>query len=400
MQPPRPKVSRSPDVLTRKKGGSSRGGSERLPDRTGSGSEGLPDRVALPSRPGRPPTHAERLVQARVAVVHPTQASAPVELDDSDLSPKTWNHCFDQKEDLRLPSRNATFRIYAAGLTQETSLAMVFLHGGGHCALSWAMVAERLKAYCAVLAFDARAHGNSFSEDENDLSAQTQVYDAAALIKAFFEERSMPVPKLVVCGHSMGGAIAVRLAASNLLDNVIGLVVIDVVEGTAMSALPYMSSWLQGRPKSFSSVSKAVKYVTRAGHVRNPDSARISVPPQMKYDDRIKRWVWRTRLEESETYWKGWFQGLSSSFLSVKAAKMLVLANVDRLDKDLMIAQMQGKFQNILIPAAGHTVHEDQPDETARVLLEYLQRNLFIERLDDSAETSVFQQRRPIPPCC
>lgn len=40
----------------------------------------------------------------------------------------------------------------------------------------------------------------------------------------------------------------------------------------------------------------------------------------------------------------GWFDNLSVKFLSVKAAKLLVLAGTDRLDKPLTIAQIQGKL--------------------------------------------------------
>lgn len=253
-----------------------------------------------------------------------------------------------------------------------------------------------------MLAFDARGHGHSKTEDEGDLSADVQVADAAELVVAFFKSKGRDVPRLVLVGHSMGGAIAVRLAASKRLETVVGLVVIDVVEGTAMSALPYMASWLRARPASFSSVERAVRYVTKAGHVRNSDSARLSVPAQLLClcEEGKHRWVWRTKLGQSERYWRGWFQGLSPLFLSVNAAKMLVLASVDRLDKDLMIAQMQGKFQNILIPAAGHTVHEDQPEQTAQVILDYLQRNLFLAPEEDANGVPIFQQRRPIPPCC
>lgn len=289
--------------------------------------------------------------------------------------------------------------MYDAGLTPQSDLALVFLHGGGHAALSWGLVAEHVRKRCAVLAFDARAHGHSTAHDEADLSADVQVADAAELLIAFFKRKARDIPRLVLVGHSMGGAIAVRLAVSKRLDTVVGLVVIDVVEGTAMSALPYMASWLRARPASFSSVEKAIRYVTKAGHVRNSDSARLSVPAQLLCEEGKQRWVWRTNLEQSERYWKGWFQGLSPLFLSVDAAKMLVLASVDRLDKDLMIAQMQGKFQNILIPAAGHTVHEDQPEQTAQVILDYLQRNLFLAP-EDANGAPIFQQRRPIPPCC
>jgi len=39
----------------------------------------------------------------------------------------------------------------------------------------------------------------------------------------------------------------------------------------------------------------------------------------------------------------GWFTGLSSKFLSCKTAKLLILAGTDRLDRELLIGQMQGE---------------------------------------------------------
>ena len=87
-----------------------------------------------------------------------------------------------------------------------------------------------------------------------------------------------PVPPVVVVGHSMGGAIAVRLSTERLLASQVGLVVIDVVEGTAMDALGYVQSFLRGRPQVFRSVEEAVEWTVRSGQIKNVISARVSVP--------------------------------------------------------------------------------------------------------------------------
>ena len=42
----------------------------------------------------------------------------------------------------------------------------------------------------------------------------------------------------------------------------------------------------------------------------------------------------------------------------MRAARLLVLAGTDRLDKELMIGQMQGKFQMEVVPDVGHMLHE------------------------------------------
>lgn len=370
--------------------------------------------------------------------------------EEEDLSPLSWDTSFDEFRDISLPHRDeGIWRVYSAGFSLTASkpplLVLVLLHGAGHCALSWGAVATRLKQNIAVIAYDARGHGATThtmgrrTEDNNSnemdmesviekeskvkdmqLDEITQVQDAKALLISFFENiwPNSPAPSLVICGHSMGGAIAIRLAtslsqssSSHATDrsskssnqsqlSVSGLVVVDVVEGTAMAALPHMASWLSERTQSFSSIERAIRYVTRSGFVRNIQSARLSVPPQLTFSSLSRRWHWRTALEKTDKYWSGWFKGLSPLFLSVPVAKLLVLANVNRLDKDLMIAQMQGKFQNILITSAGHAIHEDQPEQTANSILDYLHRNMLINGDFDAETHTIVQQRRPIPPLC
>jgi len=69
------------------------------------------------------------------------------------------------------------------------------------------------------------------------------------------------VPQLFVVGHSMGGAIAVHFAHMSLVPNLIGITVIDVVEGTAMEALASMQSFLRSRPKYFQSIPNAIVFL-------------------------------------------------------------------------------------------------------------------------------------------
>jgi hypothetical protein len=63
-------------------------------------------------------------------------------------------------------------------------------------------------------------------------------------------------------------------------------------------------------------------------------------------------------LEAAQAAPIDWFTGLSSQFLVARTARLLVLAGTERLDKELMIGQMQGKFQMVVVPNVGHMVHE------------------------------------------
>jgi len=247
------------------------------------------------------------------------------------------------------------------------------LHGGGYTGLSFALIAGKMKEKVRVVAMDMRGHGLTKTSDNTDLSAETQCQDVLNVISAMYGSEP---PAIILIGHSMGGAIAVRVAAKRALPTLAGLVVIDVVEGTAMASLVHMQRILANRQLHFPSVEKAIEWSVRGGgSLQNPESARISVPSTLKFDADKKCYVWLTALEDSEPHWRGWYEGLSEVFLSCPVPKLLLLAGTDRLDRSLTIGQMQGKFQMIVVRHTGHAIQEDEPEEFAGAVLNFISRN-------------------------
>lgn len=126
------------------------------------------------------------------------------------------------------------------------------------------------------MAIDLRGHGDSITTNDMDLSADTLakwvVYylnlnffslykfyfsDVAQIISKVYPENP---PPMILVGHSMGGAISVHIAKNLLIPSLIGLTVIDVVEGTAMDALTSMQSFLRSRPTSFKTIQQAIEW--------------------------------------------------------------------------------------------------------------------------------------------
>lgn len=374
-----------------------------------------------------------------------------------DYTPVYWDHYFEHKHDVKVEDN--TFRVYECG---KEGPVLLFLHGGGFSALSWAVLSKNIShlVKCRCAAIDLRGHGDTVTTNDTDLSSETMSSDIGAVVKALYGDEPPPI---ILVGHSMGGALAVHTTVRNLIPSLIGLVVIDVVEGTALEALTSMQTFLRGRPAIFKSMEHAIEWSVRAGQIRNVESAKVSMVGQLKRldtaetatslldhqhemevvtsttdtiaeeaedeghesdkpSDEVKdrlhseggshgtsspdtapnkpqtcpsqstseitaKYTWRIDLGKTEPYWKGWFQGLSQKFLSCEVPKMLLLAGVDRLDKDLTIGQMQGKFQMQVLPQCGHAVHEDSPDKVADVLATFIVRHKVAEATEDFHRT-------------
>ncbi|KAI3718536.1 hypothetical protein L6452_19410 [Arctium lappa] len=293
----------------------------------------------------------------------------PTQTSSQKYSPLDWKGYFDQEDDVCIPDTNDVFHIYTAG---KEGPVVFCLHGGGYSGLSFAISSRLIKEKARVVAMDMRGHGKSSTENEIDMSIETLCNDVLAVLKTMYGDSP---PAIVLVGHSMGGSVAVHVAAKKTLRSLAGLVVVDVVEGTAMASLMHMQKILSNRMQYFSTLEKAIEWNVRGGSLRNIESARISIPGTLKYDDSKQCYCHRARLQETEQYWRGWYEGLSEKFLSSPVAKLLLLAGTDRLDRDLTIGQMQGKFQMVVVRHTGHAIQEDVPEEFASLVLNFIARN-------------------------
>uniref|UniRef100_A0A0A9YJP2 Protein phosphatase methylesterase 1 n=1 Tax=Lygus hesperus TaxID=30085 RepID=A0A0A9YJP2_LYGHE len=360
----------------------------------------------------------------------------------ADYSADTWKKYFSEKKDVEVDGN--TFRVYKKG---DSGPCLVLIHGGGFSALTWSLLTTTLydMVECQVLALDLRSHGDTFTKDDTDLSIETLTNDVVSVINEVVSEGT----PLILVGHSLGGSVAVHVGHHPGIHSIVGLIVIDVVEGTALGALSSMQSILRGRPQYFNSIEDAIKWSVQSGQVKNLESAKVSMPGQIKNiqtgkpatveleegdsdgvnhqekqtlepvgrsvpvtsvesiseeeetqfksPDEVKgSYGWRIDLRATEIHWSGWFQGLSKQFLSCPAQKLLLLASLDRMDTDLTVAQMQGKFEIHAFEQSrgrcGHTVHEDIPDAVAEVIATYLVRNKFCTQKANFQEGSM--------PCC
>lgn len=265
---------------------------------------------------------------------------------------------------------------------------LVCHHGAGYGALSFALLARevtRLMPDLAIIAIDCRAHGESSGREE-DLSLRNLVDDLSLVIDNLSSHWSAP-HMLFFVGHSLGGSVIVNLATQGKelsMAQVSGLIVIDIVEETALRALSTMPAVLTERPSSFINLAEAIRWARRRRLNLLSEAAAISLPSQLVSETVTDGpWTWRVDLMKSRTHWLNWFHGLSAAFVACEGIpRLLVLAEREYLDRTLMIASMQGRFQTAIIRGTGHAIQEDRPNELASLIVTFVERNLCIARLN------------------
>jgi len=193
-----------------------------------------------------------------VDVNKPHHFGVPKKLGSGGVSydPLPWSEFFDRKESI-----DGKIPLYIAGTKGHVFLC---LHGAGHSALSFASLAKYMKDQSTVVSFDFRGHGDHYCENEGDLSEETLINETIHVFKhigAMFANSS-----IIMVGHSMGGSIATKASAKIMNEHkgeewhkkLQGLFVIDVVEGSAMDALPFMENIVTSRPQEFKSIQSVV----------------------------------------------------------------------------------------------------------------------------------------------
>lgn len=299
----------------------------------------------------------------------------------------TWEDFFSQNEKYIDEQSGDEFQTYYIPPSTPSSPIFICHHGAGSSGLTFSVFSKELRRVmtderaenkgekAGVFCLDARGHGGS-STGKLDLSIESLIVDFCWIVRKFICLHNITSNPIYLLGHSLGGSVVTK--ASYLLKELTmlkGIIMIDIVEETAIRSLSGMLQYLAGIPRSFTTIQEAIDWHIKSGLVRNQLSAEMSIPPLIKLNPTTNRYEWVLDLRKTQTFWSEWFMSLSSQFISAPFAKMLVLAGTDNLDKDLMIGQMQGKYQLVVFQESGHFVQEDCASRLAWTAMEFWQRN-------------------------
>ena len=246
---------------------------------------------------------------------------------------------------------------------------LVLLHGGGQNAHTWDTVALALGR--PLLAIDLPGHGHSARRGDRDYGPWRNAEAVAAVI-----EQAAPAAKGVV-GMSLGGATAIRLAATRP-DLVRRAVIVDVtpnsgVRSRAMSPADRGAVALVSGPPVYESFAA----MAAAAVASSPNRPRSAVERGVRHNARRLpdgRWTWRYDLFGERPAAVGDHTGLWADVSAITVPLLLVLGADSQFTSADDVAEFRRRLPAArveIVPGAGHAIQSDQPLALARLIDEF-----------------------------
>uniref|UniRef100_A0A8D9ADH5 protein phosphatase methylesterase-1 n=1 Tax=Cacopsylla melanoneura TaxID=428564 RepID=A0A8D9ADH5_9HEMI len=305
----------------------------------------------------RNPMSARHELNKKLKMAHSPSMRGLHQRPETDFIPETWTEYFGDSQYIETPQ--GRFCAYFAGSGSNTPI-LLCLHGAGFSGLTWAVFAKEIiqKARLRVIAIDLRGHGDTHTAVEEDLSMDTLVKDICQCVENLFKNDPV-IPNIILMGHSLGGAVATCVASNPRIGGLIqALIVLDVVEGSALESLSHMTNVLQTRPKGFETIKDAIFWSCSKSQTDDFTAIRVSVPGQLKHietGEPAKHFV----CKEHE-YW----QELVASRSTIGN---LSLDNADNTN----LGQQRSAFQPVVPPPSGTCSSQYRPPFTVESQVNY-----------------------------
>ena len=275
-------------------------------------------------------------------------------------------------ETLELVAHDGTIiRAQVSTEIKNPQFCLILVHGAGYSGACWNPFLYLLQnSDLKILTITIHLRGHGVSDGSCAQMSLSNLLSDALL----FQEHSNHLPTLLI-GHSLGGAIVAHL--SHKWDNCIGVVMLDITEESALLSVNSMDSLLQSRPKSFLSLEEAAKWNFK---VANPSIHQIETMYYQVEKAKDDLFHWKIPLIDSKPFWREWFIGMNKAFLSsTLPLKILILAGSnEQLDRELMMGQMRGQFQLVILPKSSHAIMLDEPEKLSEIISSNLRRILVI----------------------
>lgn len=256
---------------------------------------------------------------------------------------------------------------------REAASVCLLIHGFGEGGYVWNDFVAELSAATCVLAMDLRGHGDSQWDMRRHYDVQTHADDVMRMLTALDLER------VLLVGHSMGGDIAIRVAAS-CPERVTGLAIVDFGPDIDAAATDHILAEFNADSRTYRSVSE---YAARL-EARYPFAAPALLSRlanhalrmqadgsfQLKRDPTIGC-ASPSRADNRKVLWT-LLRQLSCPTVVARGVASSVLAPPVA---DRMIATLRHGHL-VVVPRAGHAVMIDNPGGFAAAIMPFLSQAL------------------------
>jgi pimeloyl-ACP methyl ester carboxylesterase len=245
---------------------------------------------------------------------------------------------------------------YQAYHAEDTSReALVLIHGAGGDHLSWPSQIRRLAGY-RVYTPDLPGHGKSRRHGLQRISAYAEI-----LIDWL---NKLDLPRVFLCGHSMGGAIALWIAV-NYPERIKGLILI----GTG-ARLPVNLTMIED-------LSDAQVYATT---VNNICRWSFSIHADPRTITSVKKQMLNTR----PSVLQGDFRAcdafnLTDQLGKVQSPTLIVVGEMDKMTPLRFSEELEEGIPDadlIVLPQTGHMVPLEKPKSTTELARTFLKKTL------------------------
>jgi pimeloyl-ACP methyl ester carboxylesterase len=246
------------------------------------------------------------------------------------------------------------YRLHTAS-QPDAGLPLLLVHGAGGNLMHWPGELRRLPCH-VVVALDLPGHGRSGAVQPPNGDIPKDIGAYAQVIERF--ANGLRLPRFVLAGHSMGGAVAQEFALQ-YPDLLAGLVLVatgaklpvplellDVIQGNWENAARVLTCWSQGASTG-------------------PDTSRIYLQRLRESDPQV--------LHRDYAACTAWDR--TGDVGQIRVPTLIVCGDADRmtpLQDSLLLEQKIRTSQLVIVPGAGHMVMLEQPALVARVVQHFL----------------------------
>lgn len=159
--------------------------------------------------------------------------------------------------------------------TGEGGPACVLVHGFGESRAAWAGVIQGLAPLGKVITIELRGHGDS----EWDVQARYDVQDHVDDLMAVLGQ--LALDRYVLVGHSMGGAAALRVAASSPTGPA-GLVLVDYGPSPTAAGSDHVTAEFEASGRPYGSIAEYAEWLASRRPLASPAVLRCMAEHELR----------------------------------------------------------------------------------------------------------------------